>query len=141
MQRNRHPHATYAQVEDLRLAMAATLYGGRLRRRVRQFKLSNDPNFVDKLRDVVGLYVDPRATLEMRRLPIDRRFPNRHQQHHRGDQPNAQAPHLNRQSRQNHPRRQMRVFKCWILSTKRSALFASRAFGCGQRTTLIRATV
>jgi transposase len=29
--------------------------------RVRQFKLSNDPNFVDKLRDVVGLYVDPPA--------------------------------------------------------------------------------
>ncbi|MEI9430934.1 IS630 family transposase [Mesorhizobium sp. Cs1299R1N3] len=29
--------------------------------RVRQFKLSNDPKFVDKLRDVVGLYVDPPA--------------------------------------------------------------------------------
>ena len=29
--------------------------------RVRQFKLSNDPAFVDKLRDVVGLYVDPPA--------------------------------------------------------------------------------
>jgi transposase len=29
--------------------------------RVRQFKLSNDPSFVDKLRDVVGLYVDPPA--------------------------------------------------------------------------------
>jgi len=28
---------------------------------VRQFKLSNDPDFVDKLRDVVGLYVDPPA--------------------------------------------------------------------------------
>jgi len=27
--------------------------------RIRQFKLSNDPNFVDKLHDVVGLYVDP----------------------------------------------------------------------------------
>jgi hypothetical protein len=27
--------------------------------RVRRFKLSNDPKFVDKLRDVVGLYVDP----------------------------------------------------------------------------------
>ncbi|GLS35097.1 IS630 family transposase [Mesorhizobium tianshanense] len=27
----------------------------------RQFKLSNDPQFVDKLRDVVGLYVDPPA--------------------------------------------------------------------------------
>jgi transposase len=29
--------------------------------RVRQFKLSNDPNFVAKLRDVVGLYIDPPA--------------------------------------------------------------------------------
>jgi transposase len=29
--------------------------------RVRQFKLSNDPKFIDKLRDVVGLYVDPPA--------------------------------------------------------------------------------
>jgi len=28
---------------------------------VRQFKLSNDPDFVAKLRDVVGLYVDPPA--------------------------------------------------------------------------------
>ena len=29
--------------------------------RCRQFKLSNDPDFVAKLRDVVGLYVDPPA--------------------------------------------------------------------------------
>jgi transposase len=29
--------------------------------RVRQFKLSTDPQFIDKLRDVVGLYVDPPA--------------------------------------------------------------------------------
>ncbi len=29
--------------------------------RVRQFKLSKDPKFVDKLRDIVGLYVDPPA--------------------------------------------------------------------------------
>ena len=29
--------------------------------RVRQFKLSKDANFADKLRDVVGLYVDPPA--------------------------------------------------------------------------------
>ncbi len=29
--------------------------------RYRQFKLSNDPNFVGKLRDVVGLYADPPA--------------------------------------------------------------------------------
>lgn len=29
--------------------------------RVRQFKLSNDPEFIDKLRDVIGLYVAPPA--------------------------------------------------------------------------------
>ena len=29
--------------------------------RVRSFKLSNDPGFADKLKDVVGLYVDPPA--------------------------------------------------------------------------------
>ena len=29
--------------------------------RVKQFKLSTDPKFVDKLRDIVGLYVDPPA--------------------------------------------------------------------------------
>lgn len=29
--------------------------------RIRQFKLSNDPKFVEKLRDVVGLYVSPPA--------------------------------------------------------------------------------
>ena len=29
--------------------------------RIRQFKLSNDPNFAAKLRDIVGLYVDPPA--------------------------------------------------------------------------------
>ncbi len=29
--------------------------------RCRQFKLSKDPKFIDKLRDVVGLYVDPPA--------------------------------------------------------------------------------
>jgi hypothetical protein len=28
---------------------------------VRQFKLSNDPHFAAKLRDIVGLYVDPPA--------------------------------------------------------------------------------
>ena len=29
--------------------------------RVRRFKLSNDPDFVPRLREVVGLYVDPPA--------------------------------------------------------------------------------
>jgi len=28
---------------------------------VRAFKLSNDPNFADKLKEVVGLYIDPPA--------------------------------------------------------------------------------
>jgi hypothetical protein len=37
-------------------ASAARLRGGR-----RHFKLSSDPNFVAKLRDVVGLCVDPPA--------------------------------------------------------------------------------
>jgi hypothetical protein len=31
--------------------------------RVRQFKLSNDRQFASKLRDIVGLYVDPPPTL------------------------------------------------------------------------------
>jgi hypothetical protein len=35
--------------------------------RCRQFKLSNDPNFVAKLRVVVGLYVDPPAHAIVRR--------------------------------------------------------------------------
>ena len=39
--------------------------------RVRQFKLSNDPAFVDKLRDVVGLYVDPPAHAVGRREEPD----------------------------------------------------------------------
>ena len=34
---------------------------GLLPHRVRQFKLSKDPAFVDKLQDIVGLYVDPPA--------------------------------------------------------------------------------
>jgi hypothetical protein len=29
--------------------------------RMRQFKLSRDPDFVPKLRDIVGLYIDPPA--------------------------------------------------------------------------------
>src|SRR4249919_3451845 len=29
--------------------------------RLKQFKLSTDPQFVDKVRDIVGLYVDPPA--------------------------------------------------------------------------------
>jgi hypothetical protein len=50
--------------------------------RAQQFKLSNDPKFIDKLRDVVGLYVDPPAHAIVlsvdeklqRRLPCGARF-------------------------------------------------------------------
>src|SRR5207237_1295616 len=37
--------------------------------RLKQFKLSTDPQFVDKLRDIVGLYVDPPAHAVV--LPLD----------------------------------------------------------------------
>ena len=42
--------------------------------RMRQFKLSNDPRFVDKLRDVVGLYVDPPAHAIV--LSVDEKEPD-----------------------------------------------------------------
>ena len=42
--------------------------------RVRQFKLSNDPLFVAKLRDVVGLYVTPPAHAIV--LSVDEKKPN-----------------------------------------------------------------
>jgi Homeodomain-like domain len=48
---------------------------GRQPHRMRQFKLSNDPRFVDKLGDVVGLYVDPPAhaiVLGRRKEPVVR---------------------------------------------------------------------
>jgi transposase len=41
--------------------------------RVRQFKLSHDPEFVDKLRDIVGLYVDPPAHAVV--LSLDEKSP------------------------------------------------------------------
>src|SRR6202011_3522402 len=37
--------------------------------RIRTFKLSKDPEFVEKLRDIVGLYVDPPAHAVV--LPVD----------------------------------------------------------------------
>ena len=37
--------------------------------RIRTFKLSNDPKSADKLKDIVGLYVDPRP----RGCPLGRR--------------------------------------------------------------------
>ena len=42
--------------------------------RVRRFKLSNDPDFVPKLRDVVGLYVDPPAHAVV--LSVDEKTPD-----------------------------------------------------------------
>ncbi len=68
--RHRRDHAADRQVKNLRLALAGTLHKESLRwplarrshelqpYRVQQFKLSTNPKFVDKLRDVVGLYVD-----------------------------------------------------------------------------------
>jgi transposase len=44
---------------------------GLQRHRYRQFKLSTDPKVVAKLRDVVGLYVDPPAHAIV--LPIDKK--------------------------------------------------------------------
>jgi len=49
-------------VEDQPVLGAAHLGGHGLQpHRVRTFKISNDPKFADKLKDVVGLYVDPPA--------------------------------------------------------------------------------
>ena len=42
--------------------------------RMRAFKISNDPKFADKLKDVVGLYVDPPAHAVV--LSIDEKKPN-----------------------------------------------------------------
>jgi hypothetical protein len=42
--------------------------------RVRQFKLSTDPPFAAKVRDIVGLYIDPRRTRSCSRSMRNRRF-------------------------------------------------------------------
>src|SRR6202165_3412432 len=42
--------------------------------RIRTFKLSNDPKFAEKLKDVVGLYVDPPAHAVV--LSVDEKKPN-----------------------------------------------------------------
>src|SRR4051812_12507014 len=82
--------------------------------RVHQFKLSNDPKFIDKLRDVVGLYVDPpaHAIVGRRKVanpgdrphptgPADEERPSRH------DDPRLQAPWHNKAVRCSRcPRRQ-----------------------------------
>ena len=40
-------------------ASAADMARSRLEALVRQFKLSNDPQFAAKLKEIVGLYVNP----------------------------------------------------------------------------------
>jgi transposase len=65
------PHAETTHWTALMMAVAVGISESAVRRiwrshglqphRFRQFKLSSDPNFVGKLRDVVGLYVDPPA--------------------------------------------------------------------------------
>ena len=58
MDRSRHGRGGRHQ----RVLGAARLEGARPGpHRVRRFKLSNDPEFVPKLKDIVGLYVDPPA--------------------------------------------------------------------------------
>jgi hypothetical protein len=46
---------------ELFLGVAVWAGQGLQPHRVRSFKISNDPKFADKLKDVVGLYVDPPA--------------------------------------------------------------------------------
>jgi hypothetical protein len=60
--------------------------------RVRQFKLSNDPKFVDKLRDVVGLYVDPPTHTIV--LSVDEKEPD-----------SSARPHATRLTVEERPRR------------------------------------
>jgi hypothetical protein len=68
--------------------------------RVHQFKLSNDPKFIDKLRDVVGLYVDPPAHAIVRSVDesqiqaLDRTQPGlpNEERPSRHDDPRLQAP-------------------------------------------------
>jgi transposase len=59
--RTRGDHAPSTAPISRRRSAAGSSAGARSTRRVRQFKLSNDPRFVEKLRDVVGLYLDPPA--------------------------------------------------------------------------------
>jgi len=61
------PDATHWTVRDMAKAMRISVSTvqkiwrahGLAPHRIRQFKLSNDVAFVDKLQDVVGLYVNP----------------------------------------------------------------------------------
>ena len=60
--------------------------------RIRQFKLSTDPEFVDKLRDIVGLYVDPPAS-----RPVHRR-----EEPNPGSRPHPARPADEERTRRNH---------------------------------------
>ena len=55
------PLASRAALASLRSVFFFWKAHGLQPHRWQQFKLSNDPKFVDKLRDVFGLYVDPPA--------------------------------------------------------------------------------
>src|SRR5438132_12422424 len=43
--------------------------------RVRSFKMSNDPRFADKLKDVVGLYVEPPASAVVLSIDVESQIP------------------------------------------------------------------
>jgi hypothetical protein len=61
---------TMTKAVGIRKLRAAHLASARLQpHRMRQFKLLNDPNFVNKLRNVVGLYVNPPKHAIV--LPVD----------------------------------------------------------------------
>ena len=51
--------AMMAKVVDISASSVQRIAHGLQPHRVKQFKLSTDPQFVDKLRDIVGLCVDP----------------------------------------------------------------------------------
>src|SRR5487761_157784 len=53
--------AMMAKVADISVSSVQRIWRnhGLRPHKIEQFKLSNDPRFVDKLRDVIGLYVDP----------------------------------------------------------------------------------
>ncbi len=63
-----------AKVADVAASTVQTIWKahGLVPHRFRQFKLSNDPRFVEKLHDIVGLYVSPPAHAVV--LSIDEKF-------------------------------------------------------------------
>ena len=77
--------------------------------RVRRFKLSKDPEFVPKLREIVGLYVNPPAHAIVLSVDeksqiqaLDRRTPSRYQPLPHGNQCRSQALRLDRSPRPRH---------------------------------------